>query len=351
MRLSKFGVSLLNLSACLMAGFLLFAAFGARAQGVGSTASKTSFEKPVVRTIKGKGKKKRAKISSKDLALPTLVRPVAKVDLDKPVQRDGAKKATLQNQPANALVAAPAPEAKKWSAMVSLSRSTSLYDQKDGSRRDSGDVYARLGLKVTDNWGLSTAIGHSTDLNNSEYSDFGDVSFGASRKAMKLGTLMSWTPSLAAIFPTSKSSQVYQNMLFAAGGTVSVALVPEILPENLTVGFAVGLTRLVHQYEENSLGGVNTEWSSRQSASVGYSLGRFSLSAQFIHRNSLSYQGTLREGFDHTEDLSYQASDNLSVSIGHSLSGSALRPNGQDSNLALVNENDSTVYGSLTVSY
>lgn len=352
MRFSKLGLSILNLSACLMAVFLLFAAVGARAQ---TPAKKTAFEKPVVRTIKGNGKKKTGKtIQSKNIALPDgeASMKAEPTTPSKDTQKTQVKKkVVLQNQPANAMLAAPPSGAKIWTVMSSLSRSSSLYDHQDGTRRDSGDVFARLGLRVTENWGLSAAVSHSSDLNNDEYTGFGDLSLGASRRPVTMGSALVWVPAIALVVPTSKHSQVYQNLLFATGGTISMSVRPELLKENLSVGFGVGVTRLVHQYEENSLGGINTEWSSRQFASVGYTFGRFSISAQLMHRNSLSYQGTMRESFDHTEDLSYQASDNLSLSVGHSLSGSVFRPNGQDSNLAFVNENDSTVYGSLTVFY
>lgn len=367
MRPSRFESSLLNLSACLLAGVLLFTALGAQAQGLGQTptkkttpkkqtkvkkkpqskptATKMGIEKPVVRTIIGPGKaRKGPTIRSKDLTLPTMVvaaNPAGPSSKTNPTQ-------TANTTPTQEISQAPQ---KRWSAMGALSRSTSLYDHQDSSRRDSADIFARLSLRVTDEWTASTAISHSSDLNYTEYTGFGDVSLSIGRRGMPLGEMMTWAPNFSGTFPTSKNSQIHQNLLFAGGASLSISMKPDVLPAGLSLGFGIGLTRLVHQYEESTTGRVNTQWSSRQSVSIGYSLGRFSLSGQVGHRNTISYQGTLRESFDHSQDLSYQASNNLSVSVGHSLAGSVYRPNGQDTNLSLINEQDSTVYGSLTVTY
>jgi hypothetical protein len=52
-----------------------------------------------------------------------------------------------------------------------------------------------------------------------------------------------------------------------------------------------------------------------------------------------------------SQELGYEISPLFAVAIGHTNAGSSLRPNGNDSNVQLVDENTSLIYGSLTVTF
>ena len=114
---------------------------------------------------------------------------------------------------------------------------------------------------------------------------------------------------------------------------------------------AVTLGRNVHAYEENINGKVLNQYSSNQSVAVGYAISDWSMSATFINRSRLTYQGNTKSTFEIVEELGYALNDSFALAIGHTNSGASLKPNGSDSNIELFNENSSVVYGTLSMSF
>ncbi|MNL58623.1 hypothetical protein D3C87_1822730 [compost metagenome] len=95
---------------------------------------------------------------------------------------------------------------------------------------------------------------------------------------------------------------------------------------------------------------MNNQYSSSQSLSLSYDFPRnFSISADFVHKNAVSYQGSIKEAYEFSQELSYQFNSFLAAAVGHSTSGNALRPNGQDYQFDIYNENTSVVYASMTL--
>jgi len=156
--------------------------------------------------------------------------------------------------------------------------------------------------------------------------------------------------SLSAIAPTSKDSHVRQNMLGAASTGLTAMINPDRLLSGLNVVTVFSLARLVHQYDTATDGSVNTEYSTRQTLSLSYDWpSGFTLVGVFTHGNAMTYQNNIRESFEHYEEVEYQISKTFGVALGHSNAGSILKANGVDSNVALVDDNTSMVYASLTV--
>lgn len=243
------------------------------------------------------------------------------------------------------------PEEKNWSLMGNISRSRNLYDREDGNLSESQSFMGRLSIKMTPEYSTSITTSYNQDLKDSELADWGDSSVRFSRKGFEISPLFTLAPALSVGLPTSKRSKTGSGLIGTLGVSGGFGFVKGTLPEGVSLSGSIGLTRLFHQYEEALSGSVNTAWSSTRSVSAGYSRGRFDFSISLTHRNGWTYQGGVRESFEHSEEIGYSASDNLSISIGHTLAGSALKANAQDSNWALLNENDSTVYGSLTLTY
>lgn len=244
----------------------------------------------------------------------------------------------------------PKPAQPLVSGSFAVYRNTSLYDFQDGTRRDSADYVLKMGLKITPDYSLSVQGGYSQDLHHSEYDDFGDTSVSLGRKAIPLGLYVLLSPSITAIVPTSKMSHTVQNLESAYRVGASFSLNPVVNP-NLVLGLGLSGGQNFHQYDTDINGNVLNQYSFNQTLIAGYNLGNFSLSAIYIHKNAWTYQHTLKEAFEHYEEIGYGVNNSLAVAIGHSNGGSALKANGSDSNLALINENDSMVYGALTLMF
>ncbi|MDG0815596.1 hypothetical protein [Bdellovibrio svalbardensis] len=239
-----------------------------------------------------------------------------------------------------------------FSGFVQASRSTSLYDFQDGTRKDGMDYAARFNMKLTKDYTLRLDGGYSQDLVDPQGDDFGDTSLGLLRAPVALGKLIMMGYKVGVVAPTSKASRTLQNMQGAVSGSVSVSINPERLIQGLSIVSGLSLRRNFHQYDTAMNGAVNTQYSSSQSISVGYDWASgVSISGEFIHKNGLTYQNNIKESFEHTEELGYSINDAFAVAVGHTNSGNALKANGVDSNVALIDENSSLVYGSLTVAF
>jgi hypothetical protein len=194
--------------------------------------------------------------------------------------------------------------------------------------------------------------GYSQDLRYSENSDFADTSIALNRTPVKVGRNLLLGYRVSAVAPTSKDSYKRQSLQTA----LSTALVGMINPDRLIPGLeisgSVSFGRNIHQYETALDGRVNNQYSSAQALAIGYALKYgLSLSAEFIHKNAWSYQNVMRDSFEMSQELGFEFNPAFSVAIGHTNSGSSLRPNGNDSNVQIVDEKASILYGSLTATF
>lgn len=232
----------------------------------------------------------------------------------------------------------------------SLYRNTSLYDHEDGTRRDSMDYVLKLSLRINKDYGLSVSGGYSQDLNDSTSNDFGDTSLSLTKSPINLGSYVQMSNSVSFIAPTSKMSHTVQNSEGAARLGANFSMNPVLNP-NLVLAVSLSGGQNFQQYDTDINGNVLNKYVLSQTFVAGYNIGNFSLSGIFTHINAWSYQSNMKEAFEHYEELGYGVNNNFALAVGHTNSGSVLKANGSDSNIAFINENTSMVYGSLTVMY
>lgn len=251
---------------------------------------------------------------------------------------------------ATSIMQAPKKEGRRWSGFINASRSTNLVNHEDGSQTDAVDYLTRLNLKLTNNYSVRVQGGYSQDLKDSENNDFSNTTISLRRSPFDLNNIFKSTYRIGMIAPTSKDAYKRQNLL--TGVTVGTDLI--INPDRLISGFeimgSINLTRNIHQYETALDGAVNTQYSSSQVVSMSYSFeSGISISADFTHLNTWSYQNVMRDSFDFSQELGYEINPTFSIAAGHSNSGSSLKPNGTDSNVSLMDENSSIIYASGTI--
>lgn len=236
------------------------------------------------------------------------------------------------------------------SGSLGATGSTNLYDHQDGSRNDGLDYELNLAYILNPKFSLAWKSGYSQNLKDSEVNDFTDSVLSFRKSPTELGSYILFSPSTSALFATSKRSRNIQNLQMGLRLGGSFSLNPVMNP-NLSLGISLSGGQNFHDYETDVHGRVLNKYSVSQGLSAGYTFGKFSLSFIFNHKNAWSYQGNMIEAFEHFQDLSYSISKRFSVSVGHTNSGSALKANGEDSNIALIDENSSVVYSSLTLNF
>lgn len=249
---------------------------------------------------------------------------------------------------------------------MQVSRSTSLYDHDDGSRSDSMDYLVMPQMKL--GFGtLKAKIVYSQNLreNGNTYdgtagaSDWGDVSVTAAKNPYKwmwsYPYMITLTPFVSGVIPASQNSMKRDELKTAISTGVSFGVIPDgIAPQSDGFwSFAIGVTagRNIHSYETDINGKILNKYSSNQTVNFSYNYKDFSFGVEFINKSRWTYQGGVRSAFEHSQEIGYNINDNFSLALGHSNGGSSLKANGLDSNLELVNENDSSVYATLGLSF
>lgn len=261
--------------------------------------------------------------------------------------------AAYANQAVNSsstLYQRPKKETSIWSGFLHSSRTTGLYDFKDGSRNDSMDYSLRVNASLTPQYFLRMDTGYSQNMKDQELSDFADTSLTLRRIPMKLGRNFIFSYNVGGTAPTSEDSSKRANLKGSVRSGVILAINPSRLIPGLAFTSSASIAKNFHAYETDVTGKVLNEYSSTQSLIASYSFPvGITLSADVTHAVARSYQGTIQNSYLISQDISYGINETFQVSAGHSNSGMALKPNGQDYSIDMYNENTSTVYAALTV--
>lgn len=244
-------------------------------------------------------------------------------------------------------------EDKILSGSLGLIHSQSLIDHQDGTKSMSRMIIGSVNTKINPNWGLLTRIAFEEDLRNNESAQdgFSDLSFRLRKVDSKLAYWITGAPSFTLVFPTSEYSSKYQNLQASMGAAYNLTMTPEVLAPGFETSMSIGLSRNFHKYETDVNHKILNQYTLRETFSGGYSYSDWTFSAEMIFRHGWNYEGSTTQSFEHSQEVGYSLLKNWNVSMGHTNSGAWFRPNGQDSNLKLINEDDSIFYLSTSLKF
>ncbi len=249
----------------------------------------------------------------------------------------------------------------KFSATVEVSRGTSLYDFKDGSRSDSLDLLFVPVLKTPiGNFLVKETYSKNLHDDNDTKAGFSDaaVSYGFGAKDWQWSPtyVLTMAPAITVIVPISELSIKKNQLQTAISGGLTFGIRPDGLGAKeagaWNVAIAATAGRSFHAYEEDINGAVLNKYSSNQTLSVGYTISDFSFSFDYTNRSRWTYQGSIKQSFVTAQEISYAVNDHFYTTIGHSNdAASVLKANGFESNVQIVDENNSGVYLTLGSSF
>jgi hypothetical protein len=247
------------------------------------------------------------------------------------------------------------------SATVEVSRGTNLYDFNDGSRGESLDVLV-LPTLTTSVGTFSIKEVYSKNLKNEDdvANGFSDASiiYGLKAKNWEWSPpyILTMKPSFTVIAPLSDVSIKKNRLQTALSAGLSFGIKPDGLAAetagawNVTIAATAG--RSFHTYEEDINGAVLNKYSSNQTLALGYTIFDWSFSFDYTNRSRWTYQNNIKQSFVITEEISYAVNENFYASVGHSNdAGSVLKANGFESNVQVIDENNSGVYLTLGSSF
>ena len=153
------------------------------------------------------------------------------------------------------------------------------------------------------------------------------------------------------VIPVSQLSTKKDQLQTSISAKIALSIAPSNDGDGFSIGTSVSAGRNFHAYDEDINGSVLNEYSSNQGLNLGYALGNWSITVDYLNKTRWTYQNNVKSTFELSEELGYQINKMFAVALGHTNAGSTLKDNGTDSNIDFYNENSSTVYGSLTLTY
>lgn len=259
-----------------------------------------------------------------------------------PVKRSRQKLKTKAADPT-------AVEETAFSMSMSASRSQSLYDFQDGTRKESNSFE----FLPTYQWRFGKTqlfVAYEQDLRRSENSDLADMALIHGFKGWSFETVK-LIPGITMTIPQAKLSRERYNLDLGIASSWTVAVQEKLLVPGFYFRGGVSLGRNFHRYDQATNGEPLTRYSFRQFILTGYSIGRFSFDAEAHHVGRWDYKDSQRETFEHSEEATVAFADQYGFTLGHTNSGSIFKANGSDSNVSIVDENASLVYAKLSVNF
>lgn len=241
-------------------------------------------------------------------------------------------------------------EEKLVSAQINLSQGQSLIDQKDGTFEASRTAVAVVSTKINSNWSIVAITSLSEDLRDTESLDdgFSDLILRLVQNQKSLSDWLAGGLTTTIVVPVSERSTRVQELQTSLQAGYNFSLKDQVLAKGFGVSLNLNAGRNFHRFKQDINGTILNEYTFRETLAGSYTYKNVSASANLILYHGINYQGGASQSFEHSQELGYTFSKIWSASIGHTNSGAWFRPNGQDSNLKLINENDSIIYLSTT---
>lgn len=293
------------------------------------------------------------KINSKVTLLAVTVVMLASVFLASKTYAANVNSSSIKASSATTTSAQSATKNNKiFSIQASLTQESNMYDQQDYNRVDNTSLLINLGAKIADKSTLTLTTSFVKEYSAAEAFTMENTTLGLTHKTLQINPDLSWNNRIFAVAPTSRYSQLNDSLRGSAGLSTILNLNNNntILPFNISG--ALTLQSNFHEYNLNADGTPNTQYSLGQSLTIGLNFtDSIALTFSGLYKTSYNYENRKKYGFNTSADLSYAINDHWGVSTGISNGGNALKANGVDSNISLIDQKTSTINAALNMNY
>lgn len=246
-----------------------------------------------------------------------------------------------------------------FSINADLSQSRNLVDFQDGSRADSTELLV-VPAYITKLGRFSAKIQYAQNQSNTEdiTNGFADALLTYTYPAIDWDWNSPYVifinPGFSMVAPISKVSQKQTELQTSAIFNFNLGIKPDqLIKSEHAWTFLLGLTagRNFHPFEEDINGAVLNKYSSNQSLTISYAYSAWSLTLDLVNRSRWTYKDNMKQSFIVNQQIGYDISDHLAVSVGHTNEASAQKADGMNSNLNIVDEKTSTVFATIGVKF
>lgn len=247
-----------------------------------------------------------------------------------------------------------APEKKKtFSAAAQVEASTNLRSADDYKGARAIDYTFVPMFNILDTFTAKAEIVYTHDLKQEKESDFKDTSLVLDYKAIDIvPERLVIVPAVVGLLPTNEETRKTTSLQYGVGIAQKLILTLDKLPLPARLTYASSARRNVQEFTSKNDGSSNGKYSFSNRLIAEIDLGKkFSFMSRGTVFSSQTYRESWRSRFELLGELGYEINETFSVALGHVNSDATLKSNMNDSNVAFYNENTSSVYFDLNVTY
>lgn len=240
------------------------------------------------------------------------------------------------NGTSSAKIPTAPPKPSAWSLGMGLEYSENVAQVEDGPKESGMELAITPGYKINDTFALSGAFSIIQASTEDKKPLASNTQIGLSMKGWNLNSSIQSVHGASLILPTSEVSQKTDKLLSAVGinSGLKMALHPKF-----EMTYRLGVTRSFHEFTINANGSANVEYRLSNSLNLKLNLTeKINVVTAGTYRIGRTYQGFERTDFTFDGDINYDAFENLSINLGTSNAGPALKANGVDSNISVYDE-------------
>jgi hypothetical protein len=218
----------------------------------------------------------------------------------------------------------------------------------ESSRREqSMDLTLNPGLKINDNLVASVRTVLTKESTGDQSTQSSDTLISLSIRGWKLTPEIQTLHSVSGILPTSVRSR--ENDRLQGGVSLSNGL--RYIDPLWEISYRLGYSHFIHEFNLNADGSANVQQSISNSLGLQYKVTEtFYLSTLSVYRWGQTYGKKERSSYEMHGDLNYDVSSKMTLNLGTSSAGQALKSNGVDSNITAFDSNTGIIRAGVSIS-
>ena len=227
-----------------------------------------------------------------------------------------------------------------FSLVIGLEYSEKIAEDEKGAKESGTDLVISPAYKINHIFSSSITTVLSKSNNAAGETSVSDTQIGLGIKGFQIKESLVTLHSLSGVIPTSEKSKETDRLLGAFGISNGLRYKNDIAQFEYKLGFS----KNVHEFNINANNSPNIEYRLSNTVEVQTNLStKFSLVGVGVYRIGRTYGGKERTSFEVHGDLLYEVSGKMSLNLGTSNVGSALKMNGVDSNITAYNDDTSVI--------
>jgi hypothetical protein len=244
--------------------------------------------------------------------------------------------AVTQGQTNLAVVKKQPKNEKNFSLGLGLEYSQKVAVEEVGSRESSTDLLIAPSYKINSTFTAAAKGVVSKENSGARQTTVSNTQILLAMKGFEISEGIESLHTLIGVLPTNEESQKQDRLKGAFGTTNGL----KFTSKYATIKYLLNVSKNIHEFTVNAEGKPNIEYRIGNTLDLTIPVTeKISLSSAGVYRYGRTYKGFERTGFEINADINYDVSKELSMNLGTSNDGNALKANGVDSNISAYDEN------------